>query len=162
MTDLLQKKSMKIREAKVIDIPKLHLIRASVKENILKSKISETDYINFLTKNGKGWVCEVESKIVGFAIVDINKNNIWALFVNPKFQGKGIGKKLHKKMLEWYFSKFKTPLTLTTNPNTRAEKFYRKLGWQEKSTENNGEILFRMKFENWNSKRNRLERIFIK
>ena len=41
------------------------------------------------TVRGKAWVCEISSQIVGFAIVDLKENNIWALFIDPKFEKKG-------------------------------------------------------------------------
>ena len=58
-------------------------------------------------ERGKGWVCEIENNIVGFAIVDLKENNIWALFVQPEFENMGIGKKLHTAMLNWYFNQAK-------------------------------------------------------
>ncbi len=76
------------------DIFNLHAIRTAVTENILSDpgRITPTDYQEMLDVNGKGWVCEVNGEIAGFAIVDMKNKNIWALFVHPDFEGKGIGK----------------------------------------------------------------------
>ena len=38
---------------------------------------------------------------------------------------------------------------LGTDPNTRAEHFYRRSGWNEIGTHENGEIKFEMTQENW-------------
>lgn len=142
---------MKFREAQTSDIKELHLIRIAVKENILPDPgmIAEDEYAAFLTQRGKGWLCEIENKITGFAIVDLVKNNVWALFVEPSYEKKGIGKKLHDMMLDWYFNQTKEKLCLGTSPNTRAEIFYRKAGWIEIGKRPNGEIHFEMSFDDW-------------
>src|SRR6476619_4195848 len=105
--------TLNIREATVEDIPALHKIRNSVTENMLRdpSKATRDDYIRFLTEIGKGWVCEADSVAAGFAIVDFSTSNVWALFVSPEFQGKGIVRKLHDTMLDWYFSNYHKSLT---------------------------------------------------
>lgn len=45
-------------------------------------------------------------------------------FLNPEFRGKGIGRKLKKIMLDWYFANGKENVWLGTSRNTRAEKFH--------------------------------------
>ena len=97
---------MIFREAQISDIPQIQVVRNSVKENMLSDPalITDKDCEEFLTKRGKGWVCEIENSIVGFAIADLQDDNIWALFLHPDHEGKGIGKALHDTMLNWYFS----------------------------------------------------------
>ncbi len=97
------------REAEIRDIPQIQIVRHSVKENILSdpSLVTDKDCEEFITKRGKGWVCEINGIVVGFSIVDLKEKNIWALFVYPEHEGKGIGKRLHKEMLDWYFNKTK-------------------------------------------------------
>jgi GNAT superfamily N-acetyltransferase len=135
------------RVAKINDIKQLHRIRIAVHENRLSDPnlISYQDYQDFITERGKGWVCEINEDIVGFSVVDRKENNVWALFVLPKFEGKGIGKKLHDLMLDWYFSQTDKTLWLSTSPGTRAEKFYRKAGWIENGVYGKGEIKFEFK-----------------
>ena len=142
---------MIFREAETSDIPQLHSIRISVKENILPdpSIITESDYEQFLNIRGKGWLCEVDNTIAGFAIVDFKKNNIWALFVHPDFEGNGIGKKLQEIMLGYYFQNNIEKLWLGTAPGARAENFYRRSGWKETGIRPNGEVLFEMSFDDW-------------
>ena len=82
-------------------------------------------------RRGKGWVCETDNKIIGFAIVSVLDNNVWALFLDPQFEGKGIGKKLHDEMMDWYFSQTDAGIWLSTAPGTRAEIFYRRAGWHK-------------------------------
>ncbi|MBC7862563.1 MAG: GNAT family N-acetyltransferase, partial [Bacteroidia bacterium] len=73
---------MNFRVALPEDFKELHRIRMAVKENVLNNPllVTEADYIKYLTVSGKGWLCEVENEIVGFAIIDTDDKNIWALF----------------------------------------------------------------------------------
>lgn len=142
---------MTIREAHIDDIRQIQIVRNSVIENTLSDPalVSDEDCVEFLTKRGKGWVCAIGEEIVGFSIVDLTTNNIWALFVKPGFDKKGIGKQLHNIMLDWYFRQTQKAVWLGTAPHTRAESFYRKAGWVEIGTHGKGEIKFEMTFDNW-------------
>jgi GNAT superfamily N-acetyltransferase len=142
---------MIFREATTDDIKQIQVVRNSVKENVLSDPnlVSDKDCEEFITVRGKGFVCEIENNIVGFAIVDLKENNIWALFIDPKFEKKGIGQKLHLIMLDWYFSQSKHTIWLGTAFNTRAEKFYRKAGWIAVGLHGTKEIKFEMTFKNW-------------
>lgn len=148
---------MKIRVAELKDIPQIQIVRNAVKENMLSdpSLVTDEDCKEFITVRGKGWVCEMDEKIVGFAIADLKENNIWALFIDPNFEKKGIGKQLHDKMLDWYFTQTKENVWLGTAPGTRAEQFYRKAGWKETGMHGKGEIKFEMSYSDWLNKRSR-------
>jgi GNAT superfamily N-acetyltransferase len=145
----------KIREAVINDIPQIQFVRNSVKENTLSDPalVSDKDCVEFLTIRGKGWVCEIENIIIGFSIIDLKENNIWALFVQPDFENKGIGRQLHDIMLNWFYSISKSSLWLGTSPNTRAEKFYRLSGWKEAGKHGKDEIKFEMSFQEWKKKK---------
>ncbi len=142
---------MIIREAKTDDIKQIQIVRNSVKENTLSDPnlVTDKDCEDFITNRGKGWVCEIDNQIVGFAIVDLKENNIWALFIDPNFERKGIGQILQKNMLDWYFKQTKENVWLGTAFNTRAEKFYRKSGWKEVGTHGTKEIKFEMSYDDW-------------
>jgi GNAT superfamily N-acetyltransferase len=142
---------MIFREARIEDIPQIQIVRNSVTENTLSNPalVTDKDCEEFLTVRGKGWVCEIDAIIVGFSIVDLKDNNIWALFLDPTFEKKGIGKKLHEMMLDWYFLQTTNTVWLGTSPKTRAELFYRKAGWTEVGTHGDGEIKFEMTHNEW-------------
>jgi GNAT superfamily N-acetyltransferase len=142
---------MIIRVAKTSDIPQIQIVRNSVNENTLSNPnlVRDADCAEFMTVRGKGWVCEIDEEIVGFSIVDLKDNNIWALFLKPEFEKKGIGRKLHDIMLDWYFEQTTTPVWLGTSPKTRAEAFYRKAGWREIGTHGKGEVKFEMRVDEW-------------
>lgn len=142
---------MTFREARIDDIEEIQKVRNAVKENVLSDPglVTNSDCETFLTERGKGWVCEIDQKIVGFAIADLKENNIWALFMDPQFERRGIGRQLHKMMLEWYFSQTQKTVWLGTAFNTRAEAFYRKAGWKDAGTNGPKEIRFEMTYEDW-------------
>ncbi|HRI23864.1 MAG TPA: GNAT family N-acetyltransferase [Ferruginibacter sp.] len=139
------------REAQVSDIPQIQLVRNSVKENQLSDPalVPDSDVEEYITNRGRGWVCEINSRVVGFAIADLIDNNIWALFIHPDFEAKGIGKKLHRMMLDWYFLHTRETVWLGTAPNSRAETFYRMQGWKEAGTHGKDEIKFEMDHQTW-------------
>ena len=145
---------MTIRVAEIDDIKQIQIVRNSVKENMLSNPnlVTNKDCEEFLTERGKGWVCEIDHKIIGFSIVDFKENNIWALFLLPNFENQGIGKQLQKTMLDYYFSQTKETVWLGTAPNSRAEIFYKKTGWKEIGLHGKDEIKFEMTFESWKSR----------
>lgn len=142
---------MEYREALVGDIPQIQVVRNAVKENMLSDPalVSDADCETFMTQRGKGWVCVDDGKITGFAIADLAENNIWALFVDPAYEGKGIGKTLHRMMMDWYFGQGKDHVWLGTAPGTRAEKFYAQQGWTATGTVHKNETKFEMTAREW-------------
>lgn len=146
---------MKFREATIEDIQQIQIVRHSVKENVLSNPnlVTNEDCKEYLTERGKGWVCEIDNSIAGFAIADLRDNNIWALFLKPEYEGRGIGRQLHDLMLGWYFSTGKESVWLGTSPHTRAEKFYRNMGWEETGMHGDDEIKFEMTRASWLEKK---------
>ena len=144
---------MKIRVANAKDISQIQTVRNLVKENRLSDPalVPDSDVEDYINRRGKGWVCEIDEQVVGFAIADLVDNNIWALFIHPDFERIGIGKKLHDEMMNWYFSRTDKTVWLGTAPKTRAELFYRKAGWKEVGMHGKGEIKFEMTKDEWRS-----------
>ena len=142
---------MIFREAKSKDIRQIQIVRNSVKENMLSNPalVTDTDVEEYINRRGRGWVCEINDQIAGFAIVDLQARNIWALFILPYHEGKGIGKQLHDKMLNWYFAQTDQTVWLSTSPGTRAEKFYRNAGWNEVGVHGKGELKFELTGPEW-------------
>ena len=142
---------MNFREAKVSDIPRIQVIRHLVRENRLSDPllVTDKDCEEYICQRGKGWVGETEGRIIGFGIADLREHSIWALFVQPEYESKGVGKHLQRIMLDWYFNETSISVWLTTAKNTRAELFYRKSGWKEVGIKPNGEIKFEMTKEVW-------------
>lgn len=145
------------REGREADISQIQLVRNSVIENILSDPalVSDEDVRRCMMETGKCWVAELEEMIVGFSMVNLEERNVWALFLHPDAEGRGIGKELHRLMMEWYFSQTKEKIWLGTDPKTRAEEFYRRQGWKEAGIRENGELKFEMTWEEWKDKSSR-------
>ncbi len=139
------------REASLTDIEGMKVVRSSVLENRLSSPalVTDADYHEYLSRNGKGWVCLEGERIVGFSIVDLQGSNVWALFVYPGYEGKGIGRRLHDLMMDWYFSQTGKPIWLSTEPGSRAESFYRAAGWEHTGPHGTRELKFEMRQSLW-------------
>jgi GNAT superfamily N-acetyltransferase len=145
---------MIIRNAEIKDITQIQVVRNSVKENTLSNPdlVPDKDVEDYIINRGKGWVCEIDKTIVGFAIVSVTDNNVWALFIQPGYDKRGIGKKLHDVMMDWYFDQTAATIWLSTTPGTRADQFYRKAGWKEAGVYGKGEVKFEITATQWKDK----------
>ena len=143
-----------IRVATVGDIPEMHRVRMSVRENRLSdpSRVQPHHYEEMLTERGRGWIAELEGGIAGFAIVDLQEHDIWALFVDPRFEGLGLGRQLQQTMLDWTFTTGTERLSLTTSVDTRAERFYTAAGWRLVDRTEGGDATFEMTRASWLSR----------
>ena len=132
-----------IREAQEKDIDRIMEIRASVVENRLSdpSKVTTEKVLQVMQQFGFGLVYEKLDHVCGFIIVDLAHQNIWALFVEPEWTGQGIGKALLQAAVQRSF-KSVTQLWLTTDPGTRAERFYSMQGWKSDGMTEQGEMRF--------------------
>ena len=137
---------MNFREAKIEDVPALSEVRQSVKENVLSDprKVTREMYAAYLGESGKGWVCEIEGEVVGFSVASLEGASIWALFVKPSYEGRGIGKRLLRLATDWLFEMSATSIALSTDAHTRADKFYEEQGWRRGETKPDGEVCYRL------------------
>jgi GNAT superfamily N-acetyltransferase len=148
---LLLADQLELRAATAADIPEMHRVRMSVLENQLRNPdlLQPRHYEAMLDRRGRGWVAELGGRIVGFAIADVERSNVWALFVDPEAAGHGIGRRLHDTMMDWMFAAGADYVWLSTEAGTRAEGFYRAAGWRYAGLEPNGEARYEMTREQW-------------
>lgn len=134
---------MTIRRASDTDVPELMRIRASVRENVLSNpaKVPASLVHEFILHSGI-WVWEESGSIVGFSSADTRDGSIWALFLEPDAEGRGIGRSLLAKALEDLRRKNWKQAQLTTEIGTRAERFYRQQGWRDAGVSERGERIF--------------------
>ena len=120
------------REATLDDWAPITEVRMSVRENVLRdpSKVTQADYVAYVTEIGKGWVAESDGRIVGFSFAN-RSGLIWALFLRPGTEGSGIGKQLLQRCTGWLKAIGVREAFLDTGAGTRAEEFYRRQGWRE-------------------------------
>jgi GNAT superfamily N-acetyltransferase len=95
-----------------------------------------------LMTHRKAWVAERGESIVGFAMADQSDGSIFALFVRPADEGRGIGSRLLDLAVQWLWQRGRTVIMLTTGPGTRAAAFYARRGWTDVGIQPNGEIRF--------------------
>lgn len=116
------------------DIPAMSRIRLSVTENVLSdpTRITREMYEDFLEKSGRGWVAELGGDIAGFCYADKKNASIWALFVAPGKEGRGLARSLLALAVNWLFDLGHERVHLSTGVNTRADRFYAAQGWTRK------------------------------
>jgi GNAT superfamily N-acetyltransferase len=123
---------MTLRQATRHDADEIWRIRYAVTQNRLTpGRLDHGLLIPYLEDHGRGWVVEVApGRLAGFSIGDARDGNIWALFVDPACEGQGHGRALHDVMIDWLFAQGLPELNLGTEPDSRAEAFYRRAGWR--------------------------------
>jgi GNAT superfamily N-acetyltransferase len=121
-----------LRRATHADIPAMSRIRLAVTENTLSdpARITVAMYEDYLERSGRGWVAEADGDIVGFSYADNVNASIWALFIQPGQEGRGLGKALLEQAANWLFDQGHASIRLTTGAGTRADRFYAAQGWR--------------------------------
>jgi GNAT superfamily N-acetyltransferase len=135
--------SFAVRVACAADVPAMHRVRNSVRENRLSDPhgITERSYLPYVSA-GSAWIAEADAAMLGFAALDAQTGRVWALFVDPDVEGAGVGRALHRRMLEWARQQGILDLSLSTEKGTRAVEFYKSAGWIESGVTAEGELLF--------------------
>ncbi|UQA56274.1 GNAT family N-acetyltransferase [Polyangium aurulentum] len=134
---------MSIRPATPADIPRLMEIREAVRENRLSDPkvVPASDYCEFIAHSGI-WVWEEFGQILGFSAGDTRSGWVWALFVDPPYERRGIGRALLPEACASLRRAGHQILKLSTAPGTRAERFYLADGWRPAGRSASGEIVF--------------------
>lgn len=137
--------SGRIRRALLEERPRISEIRFAVKENRLSdpSRVTDADYVWFSGNPGI-WVWEEDGRILGFSAADTRDGSIWALFIDPQHEGRGIGRALLAAACDVLRRAGHRTAVLSTDPGTRADRFYRKAGWAAEGIDARGEQVFRL------------------
>jgi len=132
-----------IRHATFFDIPRLMEIRGSVRENRLSdpARVTLADY-NWHVAHAPIHVWEDDGVIKGMSAGDPRDGSIWALFVDPPFEGRGIGQALILAATSSIAAAGHRVARLSTDAGTRAERFYLRNGWIARGRDPRGEIVF--------------------
>jgi len=133
---------MTLRPATGDDIAAMHRIRLTVRENRLgdPSRVTPAHYRRYVEETGVSWVAELEGRLVGFGIADRSSRSLWALFVDPDFEGRGLGRALLQQLTDCLFESGFARINLSTEPGTRAERMYLAAGWIPVGTLATGEV----------------------
>lgn len=143
---------MKLRPAWAIDAETLFNIRCSVVENhqsreeltslditiqSVKEMIEGGDYITT--------IAEEDGQPAGFSMAQTSEGYVFACFVKPEFEGKGVGRALMDAAEEGLRRGGVQKAWLSTGPESelRAVGFYLHLGWYKDGYLDDGQIIFR-------------------
>jgi GNAT superfamily N-acetyltransferase len=132
-----------IRRARLEERPRITEIRLAVRENQLMdpSRVTDADY-QWFSENPGIWVWEEDGRIQGFSAADTRDGTIWALFIDPEHESRGIGRALLAKACDVLRAAGHRSATLGTDPGTRADRFYRRGGWVALGIDARGEQIF--------------------
>ncbi|WP_168173657.1 GNAT family N-acetyltransferase [Thalassospira sp. TSL5-1] len=139
---------MNIRPAIKSDVDAVFAIRLKVRENALSLAeltargITRGAWHGWFNEGYGIWVAQIGDDIAGFAIAVPKEATLWALFVDPDFEGRGVGSALLKVAEDWLFDQGCQEISLTTdaNPNVRAHGFYERHGWTLTGDADDGQV----------------------
>ena len=126
---------LRYRVAMPGDVAALLQVRTAVRENHLSLQqlrargITPATLAEALTSDTPcAWLAEVEAEVVGFSMVDLDDASLFALFVLPAHEGRGIGSHLLAEAERALFA-VHPRAWLETAASSRAAALYRARGW---------------------------------
>lgn len=136
---------MTIRPINLTDIPTLFEVRIATWHNehgdqeltafgITHHSVRDM----FLSGTHNGWVCTIDSRVVGFAMGNRETGEMWVIAVLKEYEGRGIGRQLLSRVEQWLAEQGWHEIWLTTDVDDeyRAVRFYKHLGWEDWKLEN--------------------------
>lgn len=151
---------MCVREATLQDLPDMRRVRLAVTENPIDEEgltslgITPESVAHLLRTVGKAWVAEYDGNVIGFSVANEETASIWAVFILPEYEGRGFGRRLMERAVEWIWNRDLEEIWLSTNRDSRsrAHGFYRKLGWEQDGELPNGEVRYVLRRPTSNSR----------
>lgn len=143
--------SVTLREAHVADIADLFAVRTSVRENHLTvAQLAErgvtpaTVAADLALPETRTWVAEVARAVVAFTTADARHGTVFALFVRPEAERRGIGRALLAQAEAWLFAAGWEEIWLTTDEaaHSRAHRLYRAAGWSLVGPAEHGDVRY--------------------
>ena len=98
-----------------------------------------------LGSSSRAWIASEFGHDVAFSMANALEATVFAMFVRPAFEGRGLGRILMKKAEGWLFAQSCSEVWLLTDANrhVRANGFYRHLGWNDAGIQEDGQVKFR-------------------
>ncbi|MDI6957405.1 GNAT family N-acetyltransferase [Pantoea sp. Pa-EAmG] len=137
--------NINIRTAKAADVDAIFYVRTSVTENHLSREemrrigVTENVVADLIEKSHCAWVETDDEKIIGFSMILPDEACLFAAFVLPEYEGRGIGRRL-VELAEKELFRHHEIAWLETDKKSRAAKFYIHLGWANKIDINDTDI----------------------
>jgi len=141
---------MKIRIATEADVEALFDVRTSVRENHQSREelaglgVTPRSIAEMLRTTGRAWLAEEDGGAVAFAMADAEQGTVFAMFVRPDSEGRGLGRALMEHAEAWLFGAGWNEIWLLTgsDPGLRAVGFYLHRGWQAVGQEAEGQTKY--------------------
>ena len=124
-----------IRLATEHDVPAMFRVRTSVRENHLSMTelaamgITPEALRSTIQAEPCAWVASEVDEVLGFAMVDLQEACLFAAFVLPEQEGRGIGRALIAACEAALFARH-DKIWLETDGTSRAAVIYQRLGWR--------------------------------
>lgn len=135
---------MRLRPAVRADLPRIHDVRHGTAENRLidPGRVPDAE-VAWYMDHAIFLVSEDDAQLQGFACADHQTGYVWALFVIDEAQGRGHGTALLAAVLSRLRDAGHRQAFLSTGAGTKAEGFYRSMGWQPMGVDRRGELVMR-------------------
>jgi ribosomal protein S18 acetylase RimI-like enzyme len=122
---------MRFREIREHDVVSLFAVRVATRENRLSREqlaglsINEKTVLAMLDTTHRGWLCEKDDQVVGFAMGNRENGEMWVIALLPDYEGRGIGAELLTRVEDWLWSEGWAEIWLMTDigPTRRAYGF---------------------------------------
>lgn len=137
--------SIRIKPAEAADVVGIFNVRTSVNENVLTIEeladmgITPGSVTTMITTEPCAWVAVENGKVVGFSMINQEEGSLFAAFVLPTHEGRGVGRSLVTEAEKHLFDRHAS-CWLETGSTTRAAGFYRNLGWSNEQDVGDGDI----------------------
>jgi len=141
---------MSIRTASPADVPGIFEVRTSVHDNhmsmeaLARAGITPESVLAMMDRDTRAWVADVDGEVVAFSMAIASKATVFAMFVAPEFEGRGLGRALMSEAETWLFDQGCSEIWLLTDARreVRANGFYRHLGWHDDGVQDDGQVRF--------------------
>lgn len=141
--------SVLIRVATVGDVDSLFAIRTSVAQNHLSREqmaalgITPQVLTQAIRDSDCVWIADVEGQPVAFTMIDQAEGELFALFVRPGFENRGLGRQLMAVAESALFARHERIFLITDGRDLiRANGFYRRLGWSVVGQEEDHDVRY--------------------
>ncbi len=138
-----------LRAAGPSDVPVLFDVCLSVTENAMTLEelagvgVTLESVRAALEADARAWLAEVNGEPAAFAMADNGEGCVFAMFVRPGFEGRGLGRALMAEAERCLFRDHGTIwLNTGADADIRAHGFCRRLGWRMAGSAGDGELRY--------------------